>query len=499
MKKWEPEVKKLNTMRAPTAHYAQLESKLHEAAKNIKYEPIEYIRIAGSNEYSDRMSSMRDSQYSGELENSGPFNSLLDQFTDPMAWFDDPRYVRIGEQDLGEYGSKEELLSTYKDAGDIEVRKPTDALEDLFKANLDNSVISRKMSQLFYSDGSLDAERTIENAAYHIAAYRALHEEAFAGSEDYESTKALLEEELAQGLSEMADKLAGGMSEYLSKGGAVDTESLSLAIETFATERVSAYKELFDNGSVSTAHTADSVQAYLYSKQERLGGSTVETQFGALSYEDLSKVSDAISSFEKSLANQKKDFMFYHSAEEAGMRLGMAKTQVRLMNDGSELYKAFAKAADARIEEEKQWLAESNRQYKANSFSSGASYYFSALDLSKVDKYIKMFDDLDFGNLSQSMQRVMDKIANQFVNHAINDESYGSSSAKSNDSYFRDMPDEFWQDRATIARETRKMHISSAQNYLMASWNEWLGTSANVRNQERFMLSSSYNSIDYSV
>ena len=289
------------------------------------------------------------------------------------------------------------------------------------------------------------------------------------------------------------------MSEYLSKGGAVDTESLSSAIETFATERVSAYKELFDNGSVTTAHTADSVQAYLYSKQEQLGGSTVETQLGALSYDDLSKVSDAINSFEKSLANQKKDFMFYHSAEEVGMRLGMAKTQVRLMNDGSELYKAFAKAADARIEEEKQAAAEFSRQNKANNSTAGTDYYYSTLDLSKVDQYIKMFNDLDFGNLSKSMQRLMDKIADQYVNHPINDASYGASSAKTHNNNYRDLPDEFWQDRATIMRESRKMHISSAQNYLMASWNEWLGTSSNVRNEERFTLSSSYNAVDYSV
>ena len=201
MKKWEPTLKSINTMQAPTAHYAQLESKLHEAAKNLKYEPIEYVRLPGSNEYSDRMSSTRQAQFSGELENRSPFDALLEQHHDP----DDPRYVRIGEQDLSDFGSKEEILSTYKDAEDIEVRGPTDALEDLFKANLDKGVISRKMSQLFYSDGSLDAERTIENAAYNIAAFRALHEEAFAGSEDYESTKAQLEEALAKGLSEMAD------------------------------------------------------------------------------------------------------------------------------------------------------------------------------------------------------------------------------------------------------------------------------------------------------
>ncbi len=374
---------------------------------------------------------------------------------------------------------------------------------EAFEYILNNGTIEKMLSQSHVSEGSMDIERTIESYAYHAAAYQSLQKELFADSDKADSVQAALDEAMSKGLDNVSSGLAKDLADYFAKGGIeVDADALAGAIKEIAAERVSAYQTLFDEGQISTDHTMESAQSAMYGEMskgrfEAFEDIKVETQFGEISYDDLSGISDAIDEFEDALAL--KDYPLGNTAEELGIRLGMAKAQVGLMNDGSALYSAFMKAADARIVEEKQAAVEANRQARNGTNYAAEGYSYSSIDMSAVDRYIGMFANVNRDNMASAIQNIMDSIARDYISRPLNDASYNGSYAVGNGSLGRNMPDEYHQDRAKLALENRALHISTAENYAMASWNEWLGTTRNVQNPGRYMLSSEYNSVDYSV
>ncbi len=364
-------------------------------------------------------------------------------------------------------------------------------MEESFLMDLEDGVLGRELVAAA-ADG--DLLKSVETFSLKAARFGALLERFYGGTEQYAMLQEKLGAVIDKSLQAFSEKVSDDLARFFTENGVqLDTGAMSAAVMDVTRARMAEYQAAYKNGDIAALHTDLSVYAFMAGQGGNISVSSA--QFGEVTYDGLTRLSEAVYEFSNTLISQQDNLRLglNTTAEQTGMVLGLAKAQVRIMDDGSALFGAFRAAADNKINAIiDEVAAESRARYDEIKRKGGykGSLTYGIITNAEIHKVMSWFDGIEYGDVQNNMALAMKKVYDSYMAHANNEVKYAGNYFSRGDTLFAHMPEAFWKDYSAYMNDIRSEAITSMQNYMLLQWNIWAGSSVSINNGSKYQISS---------
>ncbi|MGE4484910.1 MAG: hypothetical protein AB7C97_07350 [Oscillospiraceae bacterium] len=363
------------------------------------------------------------------------------------------------------------------------------SMAESFLMDLEDGTIGENLSNSV-ADG--DALESIETFSYEAARYGSLLQNFYGNSENIDGLKDELNGVIEKSMQTFSEKVSGDIGSFFSENGVeFDKSAMADTIQNITKARLSVYQSAFQNGEISVNNTGTSIYSYMAAQGGEI--SADNAQFGELSYDDITRLSEAVYEFSNSVISQQDNIRYSlnTTAEQTGMVLGLAQAQVSIMDDGSSLFSAFSKAANSKINSVINSVVSASQEQSEKFKNGGGRKNGQTCDpITNADirNVMSWFSEVEYGDTQTNLQLAINKVYDSYMNTHKSDVNY----AGSNSNLFQYMPEAFSEDLSEI----RSNAITDMQNYMLLNWNIWASFSNAVSDSSKYLMDSSGSAVN---